>query len=172
MSHRAGKPGGRRGGFTLVELLLVMFIMAVLVTLVVGVGAYIIEEGKKQKTLERQRLLMAAVEAYFTVMNYYPPDREDPCSSNYDPNKSMKVLLAALDGVNCDEFAEAVREKTKPFLDEITDPNTDGFGKPMRYYARRGIAGKPFFISSGPDENFGDLDEKKREDNIRSDTGE
>lgn len=166
--RQAGRTVGRsdRGeGFTLVELLLVMFIMAVLVALVVGIGASIVEEGNRRKTEAKQVLLMNAIEAYHRVTGKYPPDRD---GTLYDPNNSTAVLLRYLDGHDCGGLAEDVKEKAKVFLREIADdPNMDAWGRAMRYYNRGGRL--PVIISSGPDENFGDEIRARIEDNIRSD---
>lgn len=173
------KAGSRRHAFTLIELLLVMSIMAVLVAMVVGVGSYIIEEGKKKQTQQLMDHLRGAVQAYHRVTRgEYPLDRLPDANSFYDANQSFRALSMCLRGLSppCkSEYTPAIVQATKPFLDQVGDPNgmTDGWGRKMRYYRNRGVGGKPVFLSPGPDEDFGDepTRAKKRLDNVRSDVG-
>jgi len=164
----------RDEGFTLVELLLVMFVMSVLVALVVGVGRYVIEEGRKRETISNQDRLIAAVDAYRKVRGVFPA---------HDPNGNgiIEYLLKQLDAnsavVTDAQLGAEIREATRDFLGTGGEGSVfrgDAWGKDMLYFADRGLGGKPLFISAGPDGDFGFGTSKqakeKREDNIRSDT--
>ena len=166
-------------GFTLVELLLVMFVMGVLVALVVGVGSYVIESGRKTETIQKQQLLISAIRAYYKITQTYPIDR-DPNYPN-DPNRSIDGLIWCLAGnmvqaataEERDRIKREISQATAPFLSAINgDPKLDAFDKPMRFYRYPGLGGKPLILSGGPDEDFGDRNADKRQDNIRSDTRE
>jgi len=195
----ARRPGARtQGGFTLVELLLVMFVLSVLVALVVGVGRYVIEEGRKQETITSQDRLMAAIAAYRKVTGEVPAsdpngygnidflvtqlefnlEKED-LDPSVQPESDFRKRYPQLAPKLWELFpAKAeIREATTPFLGgagEGTSFRIDAYGKEMAYYADRGLGGMPVIISAGPDGQFGmgtgKEEEDKREDNIRSDT--
>jgi len=171
-----------RRGFTLVELMLVMFILSVLVSLVVGVSWYVIEQSRKTETLDTQRRLMAVVDAYRKVTNklpYYrtPGDRDyNPNGTSYqkDPDEHMKRLMEVLEG----KYNTTVANDStiKAMLGETANSMTsDAYGKSMIFLSDKGVGGNPVIISAGPDGVFGyetGLADPQRykEDNIRSDT--
>jgi prepilin-type N-terminal cleavage/methylation domain-containing protein len=170
-------------GFTLVELLLVMFVMSVLVALVVGVGTYVVESERKEETIATQNRYLAALEAYRNVTREYPPTDPNlaPTVSPPKPSSyadSMNILVRWLNGGrHSNPMSKKIYSATKSFLGEgTTPPTTDAYGNPMRYYSDKGLGGKPVILSAGPDGEFGvantDKDKKKRTDNIRSDTRE
>ena len=66
------------GGFTLIELLAVIAILAVLVSLVVGVGARLMSKGHHDQTLTTMALLTQALTAYYDSYKEYPPDHDTP----------------------------------------------------------------------------------------------
>ena len=180
---RHDRPAGRRGpreGFTLVELLLVMFVMSVLVALVVGVGRYVIRQGREQETLGNQDRLIAAVDAFRKVLGKYPM---------HDPNGTGRIdylmeqlngdantlQLAFRDMSFSEDLREEIREATESYLGlggEGSVFESDAWGHEMLYYRDRGAGGKPLIISAGPDGDFGEEVEEKRADNIRSDSRE
>ena len=137
--HDVRATGRVRRGFTLVELLLVMFILSVLVALTVGVSWYVIEQGRKTETLNNQRRLMAAVDAYRKATNRLPYIKNtgdvdhNPNSSrpyDYDPDQHMTRLLKLLRG----EYPKdnAVYEATKAWLgDNAGSTSSDAYGKSM-----------------------------------------
>ncbi len=159
------RPPAGPSGFTLVELLLVMFVLSILVALVVGVGSYVIEQARITETVETQLTLLAAVDAYRRVTGDFP-----------EPNQtveegSIEGLLTILQASgDASALGEEIRKQTLPFLQSGGSLQVDAFGNPMHYYPRRGIGGKPLVISAGPDGDFGEMDESKQRDNIRSDT--
>lgn len=182
-----------RWGFTLVELLLVMFILSVLVGLVVGVSWYVIEEGRKKETLSSQKKLMAAIDAYRKVMGKVPDKAEgllyEPDNTNtstpykYNPDAQMQRLIVCLttgkgDGAVLDVNSQ-IYKATHPFLGESsTGVTTDAYGKSMLYLCEGGVGGKPVIVSAGPDGIFGyeaayktnpNMQKQYQKDNIRSD---
>jgi prepilin-type N-terminal cleavage/methylation domain-containing protein len=192
--HAARPAHPSRWGFTLVELLLVMFILSVLVGLVVGVSWYVIEEGRKKETLSSQKKLMAAIDAYRKVTGHVPGTTEgvsyEPDSSSqdkWDPARVMGRLLICLttgegDGTVAVDFNSPLYKATLPFLGDASHPpitpTTDAYGKPMLYLNDKGVGGKPVIVSAGPDGKFGyekeyklypDRQKQYQKDNIRSD---
>ncbi len=165
MPDKTTGAGARRGGFTLVELLVVMFVMSVLVALVVSVGSYVMTQGRKKQTIAKQDRLLAAIDAYRNVTGGVPPHPQDA-------NDSMSQLLDYLLGGHAgdDDARREIVKATRPILG--TNPSAHGrdtWGATMRYYRDQGVGGKVLIISPGPDGDFGEYDEDNREDNIRSD---
>jgi prepilin-type N-terminal cleavage/methylation domain-containing protein len=178
-----------RWGFTLVELLLVMFILSVLVGLVVGVSWYVIEEGRKKETLSSQKRLMAAIDAYHKVKVSVPDVVYDPDSTSTvpykkaDPTQVMSRLLTFLTTGKIDgilDINSPIYKATHPFLgnDDGTSLTTDAYGNSMVYMKDGGVGGKPVIVSAGPDGIFGyeaayktnpTLQKQYQKDNIRSD---
>lgn len=181
-SRKNSNAYARAAAFTLVELLLVMFVLAVLVSLVVGVGTFMIEDGKKKETEVMQANLTCALTEYERINSRYPPDRVTNLAANdynysptlpYKADESPKLLYAYLTGSKGDNGA-LVAAATKPYLTNAG--MTDAFGKSMRYYllgatatSNQPVGGKPLVVSAGPDADFGDTNTKKLKDNIRSD---
>ena len=173
-THAARPAHPSRWGFTLVELLLVMFILSVLVGLIVGVSWYVIEQGRKQETLSNQKRLMAAIDAYRKVTGNVPNVVYKPdLTSASDPNQVMGLLLTTL---STGSPNGPIDRATRPFLDGVS--TLDAYGKSMLYLYDGGVGGKPVIVSAGPDGVFGFEKEYKgnsilqkqyQKDNIRSD---
>lgn len=155
-------------GFTLVELLIVMLILGILVTLAVSVGQYRINQVGGEETRGIQQMILMALEAYYELHKEYPPD------AGGGEDSSAKLLGALT-------HDKAVKEKLLYLKPEIFGEEgiNDGWEKPMRYSATRGLGKQPVLESSGPDGDFGNrhigaspqgVDGLKRmEDNVRSD---
>lgn len=178
------RPAKNSCGFTLIELLVVMFVLGILVALIVGVGGWIRQSGKEKQTINHQKIVMAAIQAFYDVTGEYPPDREDPNDADWKPAKSGEALLSYLrseqddptDPPDLQRERARIRARTTKILSGLpqgalsTDGEIlDGFGKAMAYDADGGLGGFPVLISGGPDKDFGDDDPEKRTDNIRSD---
>lgn len=172
-----------RWGFTLVELLLVMFILSVLVALTVGVSWYVIEEGRKKETVNTQKRLIAAIDAYSKVSGKVPDVVYEPDSSvsyKWSPSEHMARLTNQLttgsQTNNNPDVTAPLYKATRPFLDGVS--TTDAYGNSMLYLKEGGLGGRPVIVSAGPDGKFGyevayklkPEDQKKyQKDNIRSD---
>jgi len=177
-----------RWGFTLVELLLVMFILSVLVGLVVGVSWYVIEEGRKKETLGSQKRLMAAIDAFRKVEGHVPGaiaaegvsyEPDSSAADKWDPDKLMPRLIFVLSTGSPTGTVDVnlpLYRATRPFLDGVS--TTDAYGKSMLYLKDGGVGGKPVIVSAGPDGVFGyekayktnpTQQKQYQKDNIRSD---
>jgi len=167
---RRGHPGRARGGFTLIELMVAIFIISILIALVIGVGKYVYDESARRETESMQAIAMNAVEKFHEIANQYPRD------SIGDPphTESLAALLHDLRGEPIENIPEStsmrIKEVCGQILLEIPSDYFDGttikdaWGKQMDYKADGGLGGKPVLISPGPD---GDMNTE--EDNIRSD---
>jgi prepilin-type N-terminal cleavage/methylation domain-containing protein len=77
MTRSTGQHAGRRKpwsatGFTLVELLVVMFIMSVIVALIVGVGKYVSDQAGTKQTRAAQAIVMRAIATFHDENKHYP----------------------------------------------------------------------------------------------------
>ena len=152
---------GPRGGFTLVEMLTVLFIFGIVVSLVVGVSQYVRDRASRGETSSTQALVMQAVQAFYEENGAYPLDSiDDPSTTNV--NEGGVSLLTAL--TDCEKSVEILRNLSSASLPSGGDAALDAYGRPMNYLQSGGLGGKPVLISAGPD---GDMDTS--EDNVRSD---
>ena len=162
----------RENAFTLVELLVAMFIIAILITLVVGVAGYVYEEAARKETQATQNLVMIAVKAFKQATGESPKDEND---FSPPPVPREQLLLYQLKGDHLgtntrdQEMKARIKKATGDTLLEIP-PDVmdgtvvrDGFGNAMIYLRQGGLGSRPVVISAGPDEQF------DNEDDIRSD---
>jgi len=181
-----------RRAFTMVELLVVIFILGVLVTLVVSVSKYVMGKASREQTIADQKIILTAIEAFKDVTGEYPADR-DPNGSDYNLEehfeKSAELLRAQLLAdtdyeitdpnieqlFDKDDEVAAIRAKTFECLKELPEECfkeddrvfRDAYGEPIAYKRSGGLGGRPVLISRGPDGRF--VREQGRKDNIRSD---
>lgn len=158
MTMNTDKQHDRRSkaGFTIIEMMVVLFILAILVALVVGVGKYVRDEAARKETASTQALLMAAIQAYHDIRGVYPSEPADDNNTD-NRNKNLVLQLRAI---------EASRSKfdNLPAKARTTDFVVDAYSKTLDYRANMGLGGAPVIISAGPDQDFA-----KDSDNIRSD---
>ncbi|HAU36432.1 MAG TPA: hypothetical protein DCX07_01780 [Phycisphaerales bacterium] len=183
MTKKLGQPGQRQAdsrrapAFTLVELLAVMFILAILAALVVGVGTYVMDESRRKKTEATQATLMQALEAYYNAgaPKAYPPDTNGTDASSVvlfkyltnshatkltePPPANLAPVRAAMKYVNELSTEALPKEGATEFL--------DSWRHGMAYQKTGGFGGRPVIISAGPDGLTGDA--AKDKDNVRSD---
>ncbi|MCJ7543473.1 MAG: type II secretion system GspH family protein [Phycisphaerae bacterium] len=183
---RCGEPAGR-SGFTLIEVLVVIFILSILAAIVGSIAGYVMSSASRQETAATQKVLLAAIQAYYDAGNpkAYPPDHY---GATGDPNESGKVLVNFLTGKldsaepNPDRSQTPAARAATEILLKLPqeawggDPNravTDGWRNAMRYERDGGLGGRqPVVISAGPNGHFGDpsnAGDPNGEDDIRSD---
>jgi prepilin-type N-terminal cleavage/methylation domain-containing protein len=171
--HSSAKPKA----FTLVEMLVVVFVIGILVTIVVGVSKVVISRAAKDQTIVSMKVILGAVEAYHEVKGYYPGEPPDPDDPSFPPVPSVGWIQrdwqAYVRGRNLyqqlDEtpLAQAkLRGLGKDAILSIYNSwvFVDGFGKYMEYYRDLGAGATPLVLSAGADGDF-----NTQEDNIRSD---
>lgn len=194
-SESRGLPRAQSRGFTLVEILVVILILGILVSLVVGVGRYVMQDADRRKTSSIQSILIHAVNVYREQKGAYPtqladaditanPRPTDPSfyGSRFAGSTADAMWAAALrmtnllDQLAADPKAVAILQKlppeaiycpTQPFLGTTGQHKVarDAYDMPMDYRAA-GAGGAPVIISGGPDRSMGPGYDG---DNIRSD---
>jgi prepilin-type N-terminal cleavage/methylation domain-containing protein len=175
----------RTGGFTLMELLVVVSIMVILAGLTMGVMTYVNQKQAVEQAKVQLGLLELALEDYYSENGAYPTNYRDDGKSGSDdvqkalfpPSKSEKVYLAELDPNN--DTQGWIAGSGNSFM--ILDP----WGNEYRYRTNRTLsngtvrvyASNPGFDiwSCGPDGDTktgknGDYDpeDPKNRDDIRS----
>ena len=142
-----------RAGFTLLELLAVVGIIAILAGLVLGIGRHAIESGKISRAKSELAVLAAALEAYQRSYGDYP--------QTDDEARLLQSLIgrrgpqnAALTGR---AFIESAKFTTADSLDPFANASamlTDPWDQPYVYaYKSQTPWAKPGFVlySIGPD---------------------
>lgn len=180
--HRRRRPKETLRAFTLVELLVVLFILAILVSLAVGVGMYVFGQSSEKQTLASMKVIMQAIEAYYDegAPKVYPWDKDTskPAATPVDPNTCGIWLSKCLHGKTAsgaDKTApvlaaiERLRHLPKDAYRGDSAAFVDAWGNPIRYFRDGGLGRQPVLISAGPDGEFGDKDPNKLKDNVRSD---
>ncbi len=143
----------------MIELLVVMFIMAVVVALIVGVSKYVMDGAAKKQTETAQEIVLQAIQEYRRVKNAVPPDSGGEYKTD--------VLMEALE--ECEQSAKIVEKLSKEVYPQRRGELRDGYDKPMRYYQDEAIGNEPLLLSAGPDRKWGQSQPSEREDNIASD---
>jgi len=169
-------PRTRAKAFTLVELMVVMFIMSVVAALVVGVSWYVIQQGRKSETRDKQRKLVEAINAYRKVTGHVPDIDYGPDLANSDTatpprykdkSRLMLALIQILWGysrpstytsnIGSPDYNSAEYKATRPWLGSgAMSLTSDAYGNTMLYLKNRGFGGTPRIVSAGPDKMFGD----------------
>ena len=157
LAARADRPPAPRRAFTLVELMVVMFVMMVLVALAVGVSKYVMDRSARDQTIATQSILMAAIRACGDT----PPDAA-----------SMKELWSPLSEVP--KARQLLEKLDSTVVNRSNNIFTvlDGYGNKMDYYPTAGLGGGPVVVSGGSDGIIGDkigTPENEAADDIRSD---
>ncbi len=65
---------GKKSGFTLVEILVVISIIAVLASLIVYMAGQASDKAKRARVETMKAQIVAAIEAYYARHGFYPPD--------------------------------------------------------------------------------------------------
>ena len=140
-------------GFTLLEMLVVVVIIAILTGLVMGISTYVQNEGARKETESTQAVVMQAIQVYYDISfpNNYPLETEWLRILAENPEACEYLLCLPSD---------TYRVLQPPNPQELHD----GWGRAMNYRRSSGFGGRPVIVSAGPD---GKINTEK--DNIRSD---
>ena len=164
MRTRSRKPGG----FTLIEILVVILIISILVALVASFTGVMISYSKAKGTQADLQVLLAAIRAFRDANDNYPNATD------------IAMLRTQL------EATPQARERLANLSEQAYPPDPgkdflDQFGRALRYDMDGGKGGEPVLISAGPNGMFGTIDEKPssgdwvklqaewESDNVRSD---
>ena len=104
-------------GFTLVEILTVMAIIAVLATMTIGGIGYYNDKAAKSKTLVVMGAIESALEQYHFDTGEYPPEAAE------NPLRSTKVLYQALYG---DQDKDGIPDPGATVYLSMLNPNLRG----------------------------------------------
>jgi prepilin-type N-terminal cleavage/methylation domain-containing protein len=143
--NRTKRPRIRRVGFTLIEMLAVICILAILLGLVVGISRHIIERSAVNETITIQDIAMDVIMTYRDVQGALPGG-----------NTLMQDLRSVPASNN--KLANLPRDAWTGGTGLL-----DGWGRVMTYNPTGGFGGTPVLISRGPNGNLND------DDDIRSD---
>ena len=160
------------GAFTLVEMLVAVFVIAILVTVMVGVSSIVVRRSGVAHTRATMEVVGRALRAYHEVAGHYPaePASVSPAppgwkARNWQAYMRGKRLYDCLMGGS--RTQKILQTLPRDAFKSPRGGNTtfaDGFGKYVDYLRSKGSKGTPLLLSAGVD---GDFD--RQEDNIRSD---
>ena len=167
-------------GFTIVELLIVVAILALAAVALVGVTIHIQTQGDVALTKQSVQLLSAAVAQFYDITGHYPVDdwtnRDDDGSRIYGANSSgtpkpdellylqlsllpqtRKIIAKLPDQLLAkphDDITVTLGGQQTPYLRSIVDPwHTEDDHRPLRYIRNVSSVGEgfPTIRSDGPD---------------------
>jgi len=147
-----------KSGFTLMEMLIVIAVIALLASMVVGIAGRIDSKGKERLAESTFSLLEGALQEYYQYRNEYPaaPATADPnvnCENLYarlrETPGSQKILEYISNSLIQNRFGDA---NTPP---EIYDP----WGTVLNYVYDPASGNLPKLISAGPDKIPGSADD-------------
>jgi len=147
------KSCGYKAGFTLIEMLIVVAVIAILATMVVGLATRIDNQSKERALKSTFTLLDSALQEYYEYWNVFP-----------DPNPTTPPLYpspsAALYGqLYSTPTSRQILEKISVKLLRDNPPQIyDLWGMVLEY---RYVPGDnfPLLLSAGPDRTFGTGDD-------------
>ena len=144
------KSCGYKAGFTLIEMLIVVAVIAILATMVVGLATRIDNQSKERALKSTFTLLDSALQEYYEYWNAFP-----------DPNKPPYLThSAALYGqLYSTPTSRQILEKISAKLLRDNPPQIyDLWGMVLDY---RYVPGDnfPLLLSAGPDRTFGTGDD-------------
>lgn len=82
--------------FTLIEMMVVIFILGILVAMVVGISRYVFEESARKETETTQAVLMGIIDAFHEQFEKYPPDQLDPINNAAQGDKPLEPSAAII----------------------------------------------------------------------------
>lgn len=147
----------RSRAFTLIEMLTVLFILAILIALVVSVSKWVINNSNKNKTRDAMKLIIHAVKVYYDEQD--PKEYPDTPATDEDFRSCSQLYLDIRnDGGKALDVIRALPER-------IIEGNTfhDAWDTEMQYDNNGGMGGVPGLRSAGPDGDF-----NTEEDNVLS----
>ncbi|MBX3394931.1 MAG: type II secretion system protein [Phycisphaerae bacterium] len=166
-TRRFTEMASSRLAMTLIEMTITIFLVSVMLFLLTGWMTMLRTRSKESLAIRMLADLDNALARYRRAEGQYPTYR--------GPDSAIPVVVDLLDHERTRSTIQAFPASLwrGPDLQRcLVDP----WGTPLRYLpadsenpAVRANAGRPIFISAGPDRDFGDDDPAARGDNLRSD---
>jgi general secretion pathway protein G len=123
---------GRRAGFTLIEVLLVVAILGILAGVVVANFAGRQERAMIQATRASLKAMATAVEMYEVDTGQYPSSLQNLVSSDGSPNWNGPYLKTQVQGqVPPDAWGQPFEYTRSENSFRVTSPGPPGKGKPI-----------------------------------------
>lgn len=124
----------RRKGFTIVEMLVTLAILAILATAVMPLAKIAVKREKEIELRRNLRLIREAIDAYKKLPDEKKIEVEED-SEGYPPDLETLVKGVELKEEKADEKGKRSGQKTIKFLRRIPkDPMTDSFDWGLRSY--------------------------------------
>lgn len=145
-----------RCGFTLMEMLIVIAVIALLASMVVGIAGRIDSKGKERLAESTFSLLEGALQEYYQYWNEYP------AAAPGDPNVNCENLYARLhETPGSQKILEYISDSLvqNRFGDANTPEIYDPWGTVLNYVYVPGSGNLPKLISAGPDKIPGSADD-------------
>jgi len=147
-AHRDNLTGPRTPaarGFTLIEMVVVMAILAILLLIIVTVGTSVKAYGKQKQTRTDVEVIHSAIMAYNEIAQQFPVQLAD--LMRYE--KTDKMLRGHFPG------KQFVTDATGTIIIDIHDI----YGRPFIYLSNGGAGGTPVVVSAGEDvgDNLDDI---------------
>lgn len=164
----AGGPAGR--GFTLIELMVVVAILAILTTLIVSVSSFVRTKAMQDDTQANMKIIMSAIMAFQNATDKFPTSTVpgNPHAADTEQAESENLYDQLHKIPQCRQILQNlppnILVKTGTYPDgtpKIMFVDSFATGKPMDYYGS--LAGRPTLVSAGKDGDF-----SKDVDNISS----
>jgi len=130
----------RLAGFTLLELLVVIGIVAVLIAAFLAIGAKVTSDTKRKATISRVMLVTTALERYRNEFDAYPPN---PAGGFEDDGTLVKYLcgaenrgVVACPGTTREKHFEAFLPLSSETVKQVGDKLVliDNWGTPLHYF--------------------------------------
>jgi len=135
----------RRSGFTLLELMIVLVILAVLASAFLVVAGGVFQQSAERKCVSRLQQLAVMIEAYRTIEGEYPDDRLPAAAATNQTNGASEALYLAfydpqftgevpsqdwLTNTDGDQTSRTLTRLPSRELFELGDP----WGNPIAYF--------------------------------------
>ncbi len=128
----------RRGGFTIIEMLIVISIIGLLIAMIASVGSYVQLKGQEDATRARVQALHKAALIFYKHHQQYP--------ANVAAMENIPECAAILDGI------------------PAGDRSKDAFGRTISFQKTGGVGGSLLVLSYGANGSPYDADDIRSDD--------
>lgn len=147
----AASPAAGAAGFTVIELLVVISILAILVGLVISVGAHVRMKGLQDDTVNMLGIVQQAVDAYKDATGDYPEQDVDFGGPDYAGQAAANSQALLRDLRSVEASKDRLRNLPGGRIDIDNNTLIDAFGNSINYLRDGGAGGLPVIVSAGKD---------------------